>query len=45
VAAAASYGLRSVGVELNADYFLMAAKVIPDLARLSIVKGNSNGTK
>ena len=43
VAAASACGLKSIGLEANADYFDMAREAIPRLAAYS--PPNSNGTK
>jgi DNA modification methylase len=37
VAAAAANGLDSVGLEINVDYFQMAARAIPALANISLI--------
>jgi site-specific DNA-methyltransferase (adenine-specific) len=44
IAAASACGLESIGVESHAEYFAMARKAIPALARLA-VKENRNGSK
>jgi len=36
IAAASACGLSSIGVEVNADYFLMARRAIPKLAKLPV---------
>ncbi len=41
IAAAKSLGFRSIGLEKNKTYYLMALKAIPSLSRLSL---NSNGS-
>jgi site-specific DNA-methyltransferase (adenine-specific) len=43
VAAAAACGLQSVGIELNPDYFQVAAQAIPLLAQYDCGEGNGNG--
>jgi site-specific DNA-methyltransferase (adenine-specific) len=43
VAAAAACGLRSIGVEIQPDYFRLAAKAIPRLAEIVPGEGNGNG--
>jgi site-specific DNA-methyltransferase (adenine-specific) len=45
VAAAATCGLRSIGLEANRKYFEMAEKAIPLLAEYVPANGNSNGSK
>ena len=45
VAAAAFLGLRSVGLEINADYFQLAVRAIPALAQLETIEVNGNGAK
>lgn len=40
IAAASSYGLESIGLEINPDYFKMAQNAIP---RLRSLKANGNG--
>ncbi len=44
IAAAAACGLQSVGLEINPDYFRMAASAIPRLAALSPGQLRANGT-
>lgn len=41
IAASAFFGFRSIGLEKNKDYYLMALKAIPSLSQLSL---NSNGS-
>jgi DNA modification methylase len=41
IAAATFLGFRSIGLEKNKTYYLMARKAIPHLSRLSL---NSNGS-
>jgi site-specific DNA-methyltransferase (adenine-specific) len=43
VAAAAACGLHSIGLEINADYFQLAAKAIPALAEFTPTEGKGNG--
>ncbi|MBI4570519.1 MAG: site-specific DNA-methyltransferase [Chloroflexi bacterium] len=43
IAAAAACGLRSVGVEIDPQYFVMATSAIPQLAALSVDEGNGLG--
>ncbi len=45
IAAATACGLRSVGIELNSEYFEMAQQAIPQLARLSPKELASNGSE
>jgi len=45
IAAAAFLGLRSIGLEINPDYFQLAAKAVPVLAQLETNEVNGNGTK
>jgi DNA modification methylase len=45
IAAAASCGLTSIGLEANAEYFRMAGRAIPALAALTPKKPARNGTK
>jgi site-specific DNA-methyltransferase (adenine-specific) len=44
IAAAAACGLRSIGVEVQAEYFQMAARAIPRLAEFVPSESNGNGT-
>jgi DNA modification methylase len=43
VAAAASCGLKSIGIEVSSEYYLMAIKAIPKLAALRVDEGNGVG--
>ena len=43
IAAATSCGLRSIGIESNPEYFLMAQKAIPALAKFDVKVANGNG--
>lgn len=45
IAAAAACGLRSIGLELNAEYFQMAVRAIPLLVDLDIRETITNGTQ
>lgn len=45
IAAAASCGLRSIGIEASPEYFEMAERAIPLLARMSEKDLGSNGSK
>jgi site-specific DNA-methyltransferase (adenine-specific) len=45
IAAASALGLKSIGVEMDIEYFNMAGKVIPRLASLHVDEGTSNGKK
>jgi len=45
IAAASAMGLASIGLETNEEYFHMARKVIPALARLTLKENNGNGSK
>ncbi len=45
IAAAAACGLRSIGLEVNPEYYEMAQTVIPKLASFKVVKNNKNGSK
>jgi site-specific DNA-methyltransferase (adenine-specific) len=47
LAAATALGIRSVGVEIQAEYFALARTAIPRLARIEVTKSaeNANGTK
>jgi len=45
IAAASACGLQSIGLETNAEYYRLAAKAIPALARFAPTEGNGNGTK
>jgi DNA modification methylase len=45
IAAASAMGLASIGLERNEEYFRMAGKAIPALARLTPKENNGNGKK
>lgn len=45
IAAATACGLKSVGLEKNAEYFLMAVSAIPRLTALKVDEGKLNGSK
>lgn len=46
IAAAVACGFKAIGLESNANYFLMANRAIPELARLEVSPANpSNGKK
>jgi site-specific DNA-methyltransferase (adenine-specific) len=45
IAAAAACGLRSIGLEVNAEYFAMAKKAIPQLTAYIPREGNGNGPR
>jgi site-specific DNA-methyltransferase (adenine-specific) len=45
IAAALATDLRSIGLEINADFFQMAVKSIPALAEYTPSESNGNGTK
>jgi site-specific DNA-methyltransferase (adenine-specific) len=45
IAAASACGLDSIGLEANEEYFQMARKAIPALARLTPKETNGNGSK
>lgn len=45
VAAACALGLRSIGIEINREYFEMATTAIPLLATLEVSEESSNGSK
>ena len=45
IAAAAACGLRSIGLEVNAEYFQLATRAIPTLAEYTPSESNGNGTK
>jgi site-specific DNA-methyltransferase (adenine-specific) len=45
IAAAAACGLRSMGLEINPDYFKLALRAIPQLAALTPKEPNGNGSK
>jgi site-specific DNA-methyltransferase (adenine-specific) len=43
IAAACASGLRSIGLEVNAGYFVLARKAIPSLARYSATRPSTDG--
>jgi len=45
IAAASACGLRSIGLEVNAEYFTMAKKAIPELAAYTPNEVKGNGSK
>ena len=45
VAAAAACGLRSIGLEINPEYFRLATKAIPELTELETTDPGRNGAK
>jgi site-specific DNA-methyltransferase (adenine-specific) len=45
IAAATAGGLRSIGLEINPEYFRLAVKAIPELTDLRIADPVRNGTK
>jgi site-specific DNA-methyltransferase (adenine-specific) len=45
IAAATACGLRSVGLESNPEYFLMAVSAIPQIARLDVSEDKKNGAR
>ncbi|MGB8648947.1 MAG: DNA methyltransferase [Anaerolineae bacterium] len=45
IAAALNLGLKSVGLEINPEYFEIAVSAIPQLAALEINEGRHNGSK
>jgi site-specific DNA-methyltransferase (adenine-specific) len=45
IAAAAACGLRSIGLEINEEYFHMATRAVPALAALTPTETNGNGAK
>lgn len=45
IAAAAACGLRSIGIELSTEYFLMATKAIPLLADFAPSEAHADGSK
>jgi len=45
VAAALACGLKSIGLESNEEYFRMAVKAIPSLARLNVKEGEHDGAQ
>jgi DNA modification methylase len=44
IAAAAACGLRSIGLESNPEFYLMAVSAIPRIAALDVANGKKNGT-
>jgi site-specific DNA-methyltransferase (adenine-specific) len=45
IAAAEACGLRSIGVEVNKEYFRLAEEAIPKLTALSVREVGGNGSK
>jgi site-specific DNA-methyltransferase (adenine-specific) len=45
IAAATALGLRSIGLEIDRDYFQLARKAIPTLAEYVPSENGMNGTK
>lgn len=45
IAAAQACGLRSIGLEINEDFFQLAVKAIPKLAEFLPTEANANGKK
>lgn len=45
IAAAAFLGIQSIGLEINSEYFQLAARAIPVLAKLESNEVNGNGSK
>jgi DNA modification methylase len=45
IAAACALGLKSIGVEIDPEYFGMASEVVPRLAAMHVDEGTSNGKK
>jgi site-specific DNA-methyltransferase (adenine-specific) len=45
IAAAAACGYRSIGLEVNSEYYGLAQTAIPELASFKITKSNNNGSK
>ena len=45
IAAATACGFRSIGIEMDGEYFRMAEEAIPQLAQLSERQLGSNGSK
>lgn len=43
IAAAAALGVESLGLEINPDYFVLASRAIPRLARLKLPMEQANG--
>jgi site-specific DNA-methyltransferase (adenine-specific) len=44
IAAATACGLRSIGLEINPEYYEMAVSAIPRLAALKVEEGNGSGS-
>ncbi len=44
IAAARAVGLKSIGIEIDPEYFAMALQAIPKLAALDVSENGSNGT-
>jgi DNA modification methylase len=45
VAAAVACGYRSIGIEINHEYFKLAQRAIPELALLTPAQLRANGSK
>ena len=45
IAASAALGLKSVGLEIDAEYFVMARNAIPKLAAIPILRQEENGPR
>jgi len=45
IAAASAGGLKSIGLEINPEYFRLATKAIPELAELQVTEPIRNGEK
>jgi len=45
IAASAALGLRSIGLEIDPEYFVMARNAIPKLAAFSILRQEVNGPR
>src|SRR3989454_5266053 len=45
IAASAALGLRSIGLEIDPEYFVMARNAIPKLAAFSILRQEANGPR
>jgi len=45
IAASAALGLRSIGLEIDPEYFVMARNAIPKLAAFSTLQQEVNGPR